>query len=656
MPIALITLIDENRVWCKARAGVEFSSCDRSLSICDHAVASRAALVVPNLRLDERFADNPQVVGAPHLRFYAGVPLRALNGQPVGTLCVADTEPRKFTTENLESLRDLAALIEEELTRHADPDLPELLRSSEERFGLLLSTSADGFFDHNYETGAIHYAPRWKRMLGYEPDELPDSHLTFINLLHPDDASIALRYAPSESPANNEAVRPYVHEFRLRHRAGHWVWIESRGVALLDPARGSIRRVLGFNADITRRRQLEAQMRMLDQAVNHIDEAISVINAEDDMAQAKILYVNPAFSRITGYAPEEVIGRNPMFLLGPCAEPEQITRARAAVQQARTFRAELVNYRKDGTPFDVDWVISPLRDHLGQVTHWVSVRRDITGRKLAEASVQASNAQLALARDAAQAANRAKSHFLANMSHEIRTPLNGILGMAEVLALGPLNAEQQESLDVIQRSGEALLVLFKGILDFVTVESGGMEVERFPLSLRDLAAGLVTQLEPKAKARDIALSYQLDPALPAFVLGDPTRLRQILLNLLDNALKFTESGSISLGIRRQGIGQVRFNVRDTGVGIPPERMHELFQLFSQGDSSPTRRHGGTGLGLAISQKLARLLGGEIHATSVPGAGSTFQFVLPMAPSSLTQPDDATQRLGAANPFPRHPLG
>lgn len=647
--ISFISLLDRDRLWFKAKAGLQQSETPREASFCAHAIAARLPLVVHDTLLDPRFAENPAVVGEPRVRFYAGIPLRAEDGQFIGTLCIADGAPRRLTDEEFADLRDYAAMAEQELLREDASAVSERLRRSEERFHLLVSTSAEGFFDHNRETGEVFYSARWKQMLGYAPNELPDTDLTFLNLLHPDDVANALRIEP---PSENERgpVWPFVQEFRLRHRDGHWVWIEARGVALTDPATSSLRRVLGFHADISPRRELETQMRLLQQAVNHIEDAISVISLDTDVKKARILYVNPAFTRITGYSAEEAVGSNPLMLLGKLPDQVQMEAARIAISRGRPFRTELVNYRKDGTPFDVDWAISPVRDRLGQITHWVSVRRDITSRKLAQAALQSTNAQLALARDAAEAANQAKSQFLANMSHEIRTPLNGILGIAELLASSELDAEQRENLGIIQRSGDALLTLINDILDLSKIEFGRVQPESVPFEPAKLAKDLVGLLGPRAESRRLSLACDIGPGVPALVKGDPTRLRQILLNLLGNALKFTEAGAVRLELRPEGADRIRFTVTDTGMGIPEDRMDRLFQLFSQVDASTTRRFGGTGLGLAISQKLAGLLGGEITVRSVPGAGSAFSFSLPLPVAvAATAPRPATGGTDLASP-------
>ena len=270
-------------------------------------------------------------------------------------------------------------------------------------------------------------------------------------------------------------------------------------------------------------------------------------------------------------------------------------------------------------------------DEIGRLTGRFNT---LMGRLQAkDAALRRTLAELVEARDAAEAANVAKSQFLANMSHEIRTPLNGVLAMAQILARSPLQDAQREQVDVIHRSGETLLGLLNDILDVSKIEAGKLELEVAPFEPEALAGAAAAAFGAVAERKGLCLSVEVAPGAVGARLGDAARLRQILNNFLSNALKFTEAGEVRVSLSGEGPGGVeglRVEVSDTGMGIPADQMPKLFQKFSQLDASTTRRFGGTGLGLAICRELAELMGGEVSVASEPGQGSTFSVVLPLA--------------------------
>jgi signal transduction histidine kinase/ActR/RegA family two-component response regulator len=266
----------------------------------------------------------------------------------------------------------------------------------------------------------------------------------------------------------------------------------------------------------------------------------------------------------------------------------------------------------------------PLRDSSGEVVGLVGVTRDITDAKQAEAELEE-------ARDQALTASRLKSEFLATMSHEIRTPMNGIIGMTELLLNTPLDDEQQDYARIVLGEANSLLGIINDILDFSKIEAGKMVVESTPFMLSDVIARVAELMRVRAGEKGLALHVDIAPDIPALVRGDPTRLRQILQNLVGNAVKFTRSGEIRIIVsvdRRSGADlKIRFSIRDTGIGLSEVARNRLFKPFTQADGSTTRKYGGTGLGLAISKRLAELMGGQIGVESEEGKGSTFWFTV-----------------------------
>jgi len=328
--------------------------------------------------------------------------------------------------------------------------------------------------------------------------------------------------------------------------------------------------------------------------------------------------------RLFGFARAEALGKRINIIIPPDrAEAydrgfEHWRRSGAARLERRI---ELLAQRKDGSPVDIELWMSVT--HIHGVRHIHSNVRDITERKQDAAELLAAKVE-------AEAANKAKSTFLANMSHELRTPMNGVVAVADLLAKTGLNPQQSELVSIIQSSSGQLLRLIGDILDLSRIESGEMVLVSSPMSLRDLIREVTGGLEVAASEKHLSLSVSIDPAVSEQVEGDATRLKQVLTNLVSNAIKFTESGSVTVTVRRAG-EDVRFEVHDTGIGFSEEQRAVIFERFQQADGSITRKFGGTGLGLAISRELVAVMGGELDCCGSTGEGASFWFTLPLRP-------------------------
>jgi PAS domain S-box-containing protein len=360
-------------------------------------------------------------------------------------------------------------------------------------------------------------------------------------------------------------------------------------------------------------REIQSQKQYSDTLVQTSPVAIATVGLD-----GTVTGWNPGAERLFGHPQTEALGR---LLEDLIAMPD--TREEVRNNVRRTIEGEWIRAigrraRKDGTLVDVEISSVPVMVD-GTRVGMIGIYHDIT--------------ELLKARREAEAANEAKSAFLATMSHEIRTPMNAVIGMSGLLLNTPLNDEQHEYAEVIRESGDALLTVINDILDFSKIEAGKLELESQPFDVRECVEGALDLVATRAAEKGLDLAYLIGDDTPAIIVGDVTRLRQILLNLLSNAVKFTERGEVVLSVSARPLGgpaalhELTFSVRDTGIGIPPDRLGRLFQSFSQVDASTTRRYGGTGLGLAISQRLTELMGGRIEVTSDVGRGSDFRFTV-----------------------------
>ena len=383
----------------------------------------------------------------------------------------------------------------------------------------------------------------------------------------------------------------------------------------------------------------EREIRLLAHALKSTAEAVSITDTDN-----RILFVNAAFLRMYGYAERELIGQNISMVADE--GPDVLEEIRTSTI-SEEWRGDLINRRKDGRLFPIQLSTSVVHDEEGRPEALIGVATDITERR---------NAELALARAKSEAehANRAKTAFLAHMSHEIRTPLNGIMGMTELLVEAASDPAQRDLAETIRTSCTALLAIVNDLLDLSKIEAGRFEIHPEPVDLAAVVREVGSLMGPGARHK--GLEFRLDGAThPRPVLGDRGRIRQILLNLVGNAIKFTDRGCVSLGLECQpqanGTAVFHMAIEDTGVGIAADKLPSLFAEFVQVDSSLTRRHDGTGLGLAISQRLAGLMGGAIAVQSAPGKGSRFCFSvpLPMLAEASAAGDAPDPRLAAKVP-------
>jgi two-component system sensor histidine kinase/response regulator len=515
----------------------------------------------------------------------------------------------------------------------------EQLRIVERRLERASLSSSEGHWEADIIHNRVWLSSSYHTLLGYTQGELPTDFDALGTLIHPEDVE---RY--------REAIRRHIAEgapcaidCRMRCRNGEYRWFRHRGTAERD-AQGQAVTISGSIQDIHEQKlaedALQLAQRRFERAINGTQDGLWELEANGNA------WCSPRLIELLGYSPEE-LPSNTNFLrdhLHPDDTQAVALATQAHFQQEQPYDVEIRLRTKTG---EYRWYRARAkaeRDPQGRPLRLSGSLQDIT-------EARAAREALVKATEAAEAANRAKSFFLANVSHEIRTPMNGIIGMTGLLLDTQLDRTQRDYAETIRASADSLLTVINDILDFSKIEAGKLDIEQIELDLRGNVEDVGGMMAFQAAAKNLELIVHIHPDVPDRVIGDPQRIRQCLINLVGNAIKFTRQGEIVIEVSSAGYVDgrafVHFEVRDTGIGIAPETIKTLFQPFVQADASTTRHFGGTGLGLSIVRRLVEMMGGSVGVESQPGHGSTFWFKLPLEPASGT----AEQR-----PIELHRLG
>ena len=503
--------------------------------------------------------------------------------------------------------------------------LKNALWQSEVRYRLLVENTPDLFWEVDGQLNTLYVSPQIKKLIGITPAELIGKPIIQI--------------------FSNEAdwLRPLIEESgisqltRIEVSATHADGsprILDVSASVLRGDGGAVLSILGVARDITERKANEKRLEQLSLAVE--SSPVSVVISD---VNGVIESLNAAFSRMTGYSEEEIIGQE-MKILRSGVHPDSFFDALwVRLREGASERYEFCNRRKDGSIYWVHQAISPIFNKAGEISHFVWVGEDFTEAKHQEQMLRE-------AKEAAEKATQAKSDFLANMSHEIRTPMNAIIGLSHLCLNTQLDPRQLDYLSNISSAAKSLLAIINDILDFSKIEAGRLQLEKIPFDLSSVFAHTANLNMAKAREKELSLVFRQAPEVPQKLIGDPTRLGQVLLNLCSNAIKFTQKGEISLECSllelREDSAYVRFSVTDQGIGMTEEELKRLFSPFVQADSSTTRKYGGTGLGLTISKQIVEAMGGQIHVSSVPAQGTCFSFEIPLGLAALSEASTATK--------------
>jgi PAS domain S-box-containing protein len=772
VPVAVINLVDEKRVWLKSKIGIKELEMPRNQSFCSETIKQKELLLVEDLEKDARFSSLPLVVDNPKFRFYAGAPLISPLGNVLGTLCIMDMMPRSLTEKQRAALLELSRLVVSQLeTRRTVRQLnttlddkrrvEQALRDSQQEYKHIID-SANELIYRTDENGLItFFNPAATRLLKYSQDELIGHH--YLELVQPSHRRSVERFYSvqffKKEPVTSREVPALAKD-------GSTVWL-GQNVQLLFQNE----KIIGFSVvarDVTEKKHIneriaESERRLLT-IVNTVSEGITLSteygfyevfnprmeeltgytlkdandnphfnrllsSTEDDYQQVlsrqkelwstgsaqeteiairtksgekkillmssslvkyddrkmmlcgfrdvtehrkaeeairtsakrfriffennpiptwvfdleshRFLEVNNAAISHYGYSKQEFLAMN-IIDLRPEEESDNLMEMLDAIKTRESSTAEGKHCLKNRTIIDVhlSWHNLDYDNHRAVLV----VAQDITEAKRA-------NEELRQAKETAEIANKAKSEFLANMSHEIRTPMNGITGTLSILANTQLTPEQQEYIETIRLSGDALLNVINDILDLAKIESNEVVLEEQPFRIGTCIEEAFDLFAIQADQKNIDLVYWINENVPQVVLVDAIRLRQVLVNLISNAVKFTDHGEIQILVSKiseiDGKIELLFAVRDTGIGIPSDRIYKLFRPFSQVDSSSTRKYGGSGLGLAICAGAVDLLNGRIWVESKPGEGTTFKFTINVT-SRVLEPQEMNLCLPLVN--------
>ena len=451
------------------------------------------------------------------------------------------------------------------------------------------------------------------KLLGYSENELVGENW-FTNIVPERDRE--LTRAAFRQMMNQEMEFLEFYENLIRLKDGTEKLIAWHNVLIYDK-KGKPIGILASGEDITEHRKVDKELRKLSQAVEQ--SPVSVVITD---RHGKIQYVNSRFCEKTHYQPEEVLGKNPRILKSGSLPRSFYQELWQTILSGNIWRGDFFNKTKEGNQYWESASISSIMDETGEITNFIAIKEDITERKKMEE-------ELLQAKVEAETSNQARGDFLANMSHEIRTPMNAIIGLTHLALQTDLQPKQKDYVQKISLSAQSLMGIINDILDYSKFAAGKLTMENIQFNLWEVMEEVITILHSKAEEKGLEIVLNVAKTVPMRMIGDPHRLKQILLNLLSNALKFTDIGEVVITVKlttqADNIVQLEFAVRDTGIGMTEEEKSRLFNAFTQADGSTTRKYGGTGLGLVISKQLVEMMGGAIHVKSCPGRGSEFVF-------------------------------
>ncbi|HEY2357013.1 MAG TPA: ATP-binding protein [Phenylobacterium sp.] len=609
-----VVLVDRGAAW---RSHGQERDLPKDAPVAEIAIEEGRLFWLGDATQDPRFRDRPRVKAAPHVRLYVAAPIRLEDGSIPGVLAVAGCTPRPFDEELAARLQDLADFVADEWSRVQAKLAREAARResdvAQKIVAQIIQTAPISLLMTDRKMRVLSASPRWvesRQLVGQEVigrslyDLFPNTHGKWRQVY--------------EQCLAGESVR--ADRVELARKDGSVVWLQVELTPWRDAA-GEIGGLIITSHDVTDMVEALERTERSEERLRLAMEIADIHVWELDYRRRELIKVGAEDTFFNEPMTYEQLVRNIWCTFDPRDLDRSMAEWQRHVEEGIPYRPEYRVNRTDGKEVWVQGAVRYQEDGDGRPVRMIGALQNITERKASERA-------LVQAKDEAESATRAKSAFLATMSHEIRTPLNGVLGMAQAMAMGDLAKQQRERLDVIRQSGESLLAILNDVLDLSKIEAGKLELEQAEFDIAELSRGALGAFSATAQAKGLSFELKVDRGARGVYRGDSVRVRQILYNLVSNALKFTEKGGVKVAVGRRNKRLV-LSVADTGIGVAAEKLDGLFQKFEQADASTTRRYGGTGLGLAICRDLAELMDGVIRAESTPGAGATFTVELPL---------------------------
>lgn len=658
-PFSVISFLDGEHQWFKAEIGLGIDQTRHEDSFCRFMPKGDHVFIIKDTLEDERVRHNPYVQGEPGLRFYAGAPLQSPEGMRLGTLCVLDTQPREFNAEEREILqalsRQVMALLELRRAKHER-------KIAEERLHFALDTSSlMGTWDWDLQQDLVYLDERTAEWFSVDPSRarIGASSQDLFSRIHPEDADWVVKKFREAVARSGELSE----QFRILSDDGNIRWVLVHGQSH-SATNGEPIRFPGAIVDITDKKRAErkqAALIELYQRLPNLKSSAEITGVAAELIGKTLFGTRAGYGQVDPEVPSimvendwcsegfsslkglhyfrdfgeefaesvvsgEVIVINDIYedtRTAPCAERCMSIDVRSLIN---------VSLVRDGRVCALFYI------HDNKPRAWregeVQLVKDMAQRTWAADEKLRAEEQMMAALKEAEAANIAKTEFLANMSHEIRTPMNAIIGLSNILAGENLTPRQKEYMRTLQMSADSLLALINDLLDISKIEARTVELEQIRFDLAKMLQEIISMMNVKAKEKNLEFSMDSDFIKMRDFIGDPTRIRQIVVNLCSNAIKFTDKGRIHIHVTgspgdEPGIENISISVEDTGVGIAASQLEHIFEKFVQADTSINRKYGGTGLGLAITKTLAGIMGGDVTVESELGKGSKFTVTLPL---------------------------